>query len=213
MPSLCFLFGPPAVGRRTEWRSDHARARHRRHAGRDGVPGAWRHGRGSDRDRGGNDNTRRCGRLDLVPSGSKAKAGILLLAAKGAVAALRQAWKATQTLTEILSGIATATRALVDAVEAFDPNVRVACTRNRAGRRSFPSPPFGQRRGASQARPSEPFSSSPSIAISTRCQLVGDRGLACAGKRRKRSLPSKLRRWLKRGMRSRRGLTSFSLRK
>ena len=65
----------------------------------------------------------------LVPSGSKAKAGTLLLAAQGEAAALHQAWKAAQTLTEILSGIATATRALVDAVEALDPNIRVACTR------------------------------------------------------------------------------------
>ena len=65
----------------------------------------------------------------LVPSGSKAKAGTLLLTAKGPAAALHQSWKAAQTLTEILSGIATATRALVDAVEAVDANVRVACTR------------------------------------------------------------------------------------
>ncbi len=65
----------------------------------------------------------------LMPSGSKAKAGTLLLTAKGSAAALHQSWKAGQTLTEILSGIATATRALVDAVEAVDANVRVACTR------------------------------------------------------------------------------------
>ncbi len=65
----------------------------------------------------------------LMPSGSKAKAGALLLTAKGSAAALHHAWKAAQTLMEILSGIATATRALVDAVEAVDANVRVACTR------------------------------------------------------------------------------------
>ena len=65
----------------------------------------------------------------LVPSGSKAKAGTLLLAAKGPAAALHQSWKAAQTLTEILAGIATATRALVDAVAAADATVRVACTR------------------------------------------------------------------------------------
>ena len=65
----------------------------------------------------------------LMPSGSKAKAGTLLLTAKGSAAALHQSWKAGQTLTEILSGIATATRALLDAVEAVDANVRVACTR------------------------------------------------------------------------------------
>ena len=65
----------------------------------------------------------------LMPSGSKAKAGALLLTAKGSAATLHHAWKAAQTLTEVLSGIATATRALVDAVEAVDANVRVACTR------------------------------------------------------------------------------------
>ncbi len=65
----------------------------------------------------------------LMPSGSKAKAGALLLTAKGSAAALHHSWKAAQSLTEILSGIATATRALVDAVEAVDANVRVACTR------------------------------------------------------------------------------------
>jgi molybdenum transport protein len=32
-------------------------------------------------------------------------------------------------LVEILSGIANAARAIVDAVEAVDPNLRVACTR------------------------------------------------------------------------------------
>ena len=64
-----------------------------------------------------------------MPSGSKANAGTLLLTAKGSAAALHHSWKAAQTLMEILSGIATSTRALVDAVEAVDANVRVACTR------------------------------------------------------------------------------------
>lgn len=74
----------------------------------------------------------RCAGADastLVSSGAEAKAGALLLSAKGPAAALHQSWKAAQTLMEILSGIATATRALVNAVEAVDPNVRVACTR------------------------------------------------------------------------------------
>ena len=64
-----------------------------------------------------------------MPSGSKAKAGTLLLTAKGSADALHHSWKAAQTLTEILAGIATATRALVDAVAAADATVRVACTR------------------------------------------------------------------------------------
>ncbi len=65
----------------------------------------------------------------IAPSGSRTKAGALLLTATGSAGALHRSWKAAQTLTEILSGIATATRALVDAVEAVDPDVRVACTR------------------------------------------------------------------------------------
>ncbi len=65
----------------------------------------------------------------LTPSGSKAKAGTLLVTAKGPAAALHASWKAAQTLTEILSGIATAARAVVDAVEAVDVNIHVACTR------------------------------------------------------------------------------------
>jgi molybdenum transport protein len=65
----------------------------------------------------------------LTASASKAQAGTLLLTAKGSAGALHHSWKAAQTLTEILSGIATATRALVDAVDTADANVRVACTR------------------------------------------------------------------------------------
>jgi molybdenum transport protein len=66
--------------------------------------------------------------LVLAP-GSRAEAGALILTAKGPAAALHTSWKAAQTLVEILSGIATATRALVDAVEAANSDIRVACTR------------------------------------------------------------------------------------
>ncbi|MBT3071013.1 ModD protein [Rhodomicrobium sp. Az07] len=65
----------------------------------------------------------------VVPSGTRAKAGDLLLKARGDAKALHTAWKSSQTLVEILSGIATAARSLVDAVEAVDPAIRVACTR------------------------------------------------------------------------------------
>ena len=64
-----------------------------------------------------------------IPPGGRAGAGDLLLTAEGPAAALHLSWKAAQTLTEILSGIATATRALVDAVEAASPHVKVACSR------------------------------------------------------------------------------------
>ena len=65
----------------------------------------------------------------LIPQGARAGAGDLLLSASGPAAALHLSWKAAQTLTEILSGIATAARALVDAVAAVNPEVKVACSR------------------------------------------------------------------------------------
>ncbi len=62
-------------------------------------------------------------------SGDRVEAVEELLAGEGDAAGLHLAWKASQTLVEILSGIASSTRAIVDAVEAVDPGVRVACTR------------------------------------------------------------------------------------
>jgi molybdenum transport protein len=62
-------------------------------------------------------------------SGDRLEAGAALLSGEGDAAGLHLAWKASQTLVEALSGIASAARAIVDAVEAADPNVRVACTR------------------------------------------------------------------------------------
>ncbi len=65
----------------------------------------------------------------LLPPGGAAQTGDLLLSAWGSASALHLAWKSAQTLTEILSGIATATRALVDATTAVNPDVKVACSR------------------------------------------------------------------------------------
>ena len=65
----------------------------------------------------------------LRRSGDRVEAGAALLTGEGDAAELHLAWKASQTLVEVLSGIATAARAIVEAVEAVDPNVRVACTR------------------------------------------------------------------------------------
>ncbi len=62
-------------------------------------------------------------------SGDRVDAGAALLAGSGEAADLLLAWKASQTLVEMLSGIATATRAIVDAVEAVNRDVKVACTR------------------------------------------------------------------------------------
>ena len=62
-------------------------------------------------------------------SGEEISAGGLLLEGEGDAAALHIAWKSAQTTMEWLSGLATSARALVAAVAAVDPNVRVACTR------------------------------------------------------------------------------------
>lgn len=73
----------------------------------------------------------RCGAAARVlkTSGARVAAGERLLEAQGSAAALHKGWKVALTLVEIMSGVASAARALVDAVEAVDPRVRVACTR------------------------------------------------------------------------------------
>jgi molybdenum transport protein len=65
----------------------------------------------------------------LAVSGSPASAGTQLLVAKGSGGALHRTYKVAQTLVEILSGIATAARAIVTAAHAENPRCRVACTR------------------------------------------------------------------------------------
>ena len=65
----------------------------------------------------------------LRRSGGRVEAGAALLTGEGDATELHLAWKALQTLVEVLPGMATAARAIVEAVEAVDPNVRVACTR------------------------------------------------------------------------------------
>ncbi|WP_237153183.1 ModD protein [Oryzibacter oryziterrae] len=65
----------------------------------------------------------------LVRDGTLCAAGQPLLTARGTAGELHRVWKAAQTLLEILSGIATATRELVDASAAVNPDVRIATTR------------------------------------------------------------------------------------
>src|SRR5262245_49159123 len=64
-----------------------------------------------------------------VQSGVPAPAGTLLLAATGTGGSLHRTYKMAQTLVEILSGISTATRTIVDAAHKSNPLCRVACTR------------------------------------------------------------------------------------
>lgn len=68
--------------------------------------------------------------LDIhARDGDRLASSGLILSARGAAADLHRVWKSAQTLIEILSGIATATRAIVDAAAKINPDVRIATTR------------------------------------------------------------------------------------
>ncbi|MFA5121509.1 ModD protein [Zavarzinia sp.] len=80
------------------------------------------------------------GRLTAGPvaSGTRCPPGTPLMAAEGTAAALFAAWKVAQNLIEWASGIATATRELVDAARAVNPAISIACTRKTVpGTRRF----------------------------------------------------------------------------
>jgi molybdenum transport protein len=62
-------------------------------------------------------------------SGDIAAPGDCLLEGEGSAGELLRAWKVSQTLVEIWSGVATATREIVDVATAVRPDVVVACTR------------------------------------------------------------------------------------
>lgn len=64
-----------------------------------------------------------------APSGAKVAAGDVIVAAEGPAGAVHQAWKVAQTLVEYLSGVATATAAIVAAARAVDPDAAVVTTR------------------------------------------------------------------------------------
>ncbi|HVZ52131.1 MAG TPA: ModD protein [Pseudolabrys sp.] len=73
-----------------------------------------------------------------VRSGDAVDANTLLLEGEGPAHALQRAWKVSQTLIEIWSGVATATRKLVTAARAARPEIAVACTRkNVPGTKAF----------------------------------------------------------------------------
>jgi len=62
-------------------------------------------------------------------SGTSLAGGGPILTASGPAGALHRSWKVAQTLVEIASGMATATRRIVDAARAIRPNIAVTCTR------------------------------------------------------------------------------------
>jgi molybdenum transport protein len=62
-------------------------------------------------------------------SGAVLGQGAPILAARGPAAALLRSWKVAQTLIEIWSGVASETRAIVDAARSVAPQISIACTR------------------------------------------------------------------------------------
>jgi molybdenum transport protein len=76
--------------------------------------------------RGGADVVRHAG------SGDSCAPGALLLTASGPAGALLRTWKVAQNLVEVAAGIASMTRAIVDAARAVNPAVAIACTRKYA---------------------------------------------------------------------------------
>lgn len=62
-------------------------------------------------------------------SGDSVAGGALLLEGAGRAGTLLRAWKVSQTLVEIWSGVATAARALVTVAQGAKPGIVVACTR------------------------------------------------------------------------------------
>ncbi|RTL48699.1 MAG: ModD protein [Bradyrhizobiaceae bacterium] len=74
----------------------------------------------------------------FAASGAVLESGAPILEARGPAAGLLSSWKVAQTLIEIWSGVASETRAIVDAARAVAPHVPVACTRkNVPGTKCF----------------------------------------------------------------------------
>ena len=77
--------------------------------------------------------TRAGGSVELkAQSGAALAADAPILSATGSAQALLRAWKISQNLVEVASGIATATQAIVAAARAVKPNIGVVCTRKNA---------------------------------------------------------------------------------
>ncbi len=84
----------------------------------------------------GSEEARRLGELrgltatgEMVASGTPLAAGATILSLEGPANGLHTVWKTAQTLMEYLSGIATATAAIVAAARRGDPDCAVVCTR------------------------------------------------------------------------------------
>lgn len=74
----------------------------------------------------------------FAASGAVLAQGAPILEARGPAAGLLRSWKVAQTLIEIWSGVASETRAIVDAARAVVPRIAIACTRkNVPGTKRF----------------------------------------------------------------------------
>lgn len=74
----------------------------------------------------------------FAASGAALEQGAPILQARGPAAGLLRSWKVAQTLIESWSGVASETRAIVDAARAVAPHIPVACTRkNVPGTKRF----------------------------------------------------------------------------
>ncbi|WP_084251788.1 ModD protein [Bradyrhizobium sp. AT1] len=74
----------------------------------------------------------------FAASGAALEQGAPILGARGPAAGLLRSWKVAQTLIEIWSGVASETRAIVDAARTVAPQIPVACTRkNVPGTKRF----------------------------------------------------------------------------
>lgn len=74
----------------------------------------------------------------FASSGQALTEGAPILQARGPAAALLRSWKVAQTLIEIWSGVASETRAIVDAARTVAPRIPIACTRkNVPGTKRF----------------------------------------------------------------------------
>ena len=89
----------------------------------------------------------------LRASGDPVTAGTPLLEADGPAAALHLVWRAAGTLIEYASGIATATRRIVEAARAVAPAIAVECTRKSHARRARACRPGGGCRRRQHAPP------------------------------------------------------------
>jgi molybdenum transport protein len=79
------------------------------------------------------------GKVEMqAQDGQRLAPGAPILCATGPAGALLRGWKVAQTLIEIWSGVADATRGVIDAARAVSPDIGVACTRkNTPGVKSF----------------------------------------------------------------------------